>query len=121
MAVLFALLAAAAYGVSDFIGGIASRRAHALTVLLLSYPAGAVVMAALLPAYGGSVSMRTFGWSLAGGIAGLAGVALLYAGLAQAPMSCARRLAPGRSLARVPRRWQRWPSWRRARPMAAPT
>jgi drug/metabolite transporter (DMT)-like permease len=87
MAVLFALLAAAAYGVSDFIGGIASRRAHALTVLLLSYPAGAVVMAALLPAYGGSVSMRTFGWSLAGGIAGLAGVALLYAGLAQAPMN----------------------------------
>jgi hypothetical protein len=40
MAVLFALLAAAAYGVSDFIGGIASRRAHALTVLLLKERTG---------------------------------------------------------------------------------
>jgi drug/metabolite transporter (DMT)-like permease len=87
MAVLFALLAAAAYGVSDFVGGLASRRVHALTVLLLSYPAGAVIMAALLPAYGGVVSERTALWSAAGGASGLVGVALLYSALGRAPMN----------------------------------
>jgi drug/metabolite transporter (DMT)-like permease len=87
VAVLFALLAALAYGISDFIGGLASRRAKALTVLLVSYPAGAVLMALLLPIYGGALSARTLGWSVLGGAAGLIGVALLYAGLAQAPMN----------------------------------
>jgi drug/metabolite transporter (DMT)-like permease len=87
MAVLFALLAAAAYGVSDFIGGLASRRIPAITVLLASYPIGAALMAAMLPAYGGPVSAGTLAWSVAGGVAGLAGVALLYTALAQAPMN----------------------------------
>ncbi|MCW2541682.1 MAG: hypothetical protein JWN95_3407 [Frankiales bacterium] len=87
MAILYALIAAACYGVSDFVGGFASRRVPALTVLLFSYPIGAVAMAALLPFYGGPVSLRTLIWSLAGGGAGLAGVALLYSSLAIAPMN----------------------------------
>jgi drug/metabolite transporter (DMT)-like permease len=87
MAVLFALLAAAAYGVSDFVGGLASRRIPAVTVLLASYPIGTVLMAALLPVYGGPVSAGTLAWSLAGGAAGLVGVALLYTALGQAPMN----------------------------------
>jgi drug/metabolite transporter (DMT)-like permease len=87
MAVLFALLAAAAYGISDFVGGIASRRVSALTVLLISYPVGGAIMAALLPWYHGPVSAGTLAWSLAGGVAGLVGVALLYSALAQAPMN----------------------------------
>jgi len=78
MAVLFALLAAAAYGVSDFLGGLASRRIPAMTVVLISYPVGAVLMAALLPVYGGPISASTLGWSVAGGAAGLMGIALLY-------------------------------------------
>jgi len=87
MAVVFALLAAAAYGVSDFVGGLASRRAAAVTVLLVSYPSGAVVIAAILPIYGGAVSGRTMLWSVGGGGSGLAGVALMYAALGQAPMN----------------------------------
>src|SRR5919107_156164 len=87
MAVLFALLAAAVYGVSDFIGGLASRRSPAITVLLVSYPIGAVLMAALLPVYGGPISAGTLAWSVAGGAAGLIGVALLYSALGQAPMN----------------------------------
>ncbi len=87
MAVLFALLAAAAYGVSDFVGGLASRRIPAITVLLASYPIGAVLMAAMLPLYGGPISAATLAWSVAGGGAGLAGVALLYTALGQAPMN----------------------------------
>lgn len=87
MAVLFALIAAAAYGVSDFIGGLASRRIPAITVLLASYPIGAVLMAALLPVYGGPISAGTLAWSVTGGAAGLIGVALLYTALGQAPMN----------------------------------
>ena len=87
MAVLFALFAAAAYGVSDFLGGLASRRIPAITVVLVSYPVGALLMAALLPVYGGPVSSTTLVWSVAGGVAGLVGVALLYTTLGQAPMN----------------------------------
>jgi drug/metabolite transporter (DMT)-like permease len=85
--VLFALIAAATYGVSDFVGGIASRRISALNVLLVSYPVGGALMALTLPVFGGPVSGRTLAWSLAGGLAGLAGVALLYSALAMAPMN----------------------------------
>lgn len=87
MAVLFALLAAAAYGVSDFVGGLASRRIPAVTVLLASYPIGTVLIAAALPVYGGPISAGTVAWSLSGGAAGLVGVALLYTALGQAPMN----------------------------------
>lgn len=87
MGILFALLAAAAYGVSDFIGGIASRRVSAMNVLLVSYPVGGVLMAALLGFYGGPVSANTLAWSLGGGVAGMTGVALLYSALALAPMN----------------------------------
>lgn len=87
MAVLFALLAAATYGVSDFLGGLASRGSKALTVLLVNYPAGAVVMAALLPVFPGHVSGATLAWSTGGGLAGLCGVSLLYSALSMAPMN----------------------------------
>lgn len=87
MAVLFALLAAAAYGVSDFVGGLASRRIPAVTVLLASYPIGTVLMAAALPVYGGPISASTLVWSLGGGVAGLVGIGLLYTALGRAPMN----------------------------------
>lgn len=87
MAVLFALFAALSYGVSDFVGGLASRRVSALTVLLVSYPAGAVLMTLLLPVYAGPISARTLLWSIAGGAAGLTGVSLMYSALARAPMN----------------------------------
>jgi drug/metabolite transporter (DMT)-like permease len=56
-------------------------------VLPLSYPVGAALMAAFLPLYPGPLSMRTVLWSTAGGVAGLTGVAMLYAALAMAPMN----------------------------------
>ena len=87
MGILFALIAAATYGISDFIGGIASRRAPALNVLLVSYPVGGVLMALLLVVYRGPISAATLAWSVAGGVAGLTGVALLYSALAIAPMN----------------------------------
>jgi drug/metabolite transporter (DMT)-like permease len=87
MVVLFALLAAASYGVSDFLGGFASRAANALTVLLHNYPAGALIMVALLPLFPGPVSGSTFLWSVAGGAAGMIGVGLMYSAMTVAPMN----------------------------------
>ncbi len=87
MSVLFALLAAGAYGISDFLGGFASRGAKAATVLIYNYPFGAVAMAALLPFFPGHVSTSTLCWSVAGGCFGLVGVALLYSTMAVAPMN----------------------------------
>ena len=86
MSVLLALAGALTYGISDFVGGLASRREPALRVLLLSYPVGVLLMAALLPAVPGRVDTGTVAWSAAAGVAGAIGVTLLYAGLAVGPM-----------------------------------
>jgi drug/metabolite transporter (DMT)-like permease len=85
--VLLAGIAALCYGTSDFIGGLASRRARALTVLVYSYPAGAVLMAAMLGLFPGVLSWRTVGLGVLGGVAGMVGVTLLYRLLAVAPMN----------------------------------
>lgn len=87
MVVLLALLAAGSYGVSDFLGGLAARGARALTVLLYNYPAGALIMVALLPVFPGRVSTSTLLWSVAGGAFGLVGVGLLYSALTIAAMN----------------------------------
>lgn len=84
---LLALLAALAYGISDFVGGLASRRAQAVTVLMYSYPVGALMMVLLLPLFPGPISQSTLIWSLAGGGAGFVGVLLMYTALAMAPMN----------------------------------
>lgn len=86
VSVLFALAGAVAYGISDFAGGLASRREPALRVLLLSNPVGVVLMAALLPLVPGRLDTAVLAWSAAAGVAGAAGVMLLYLGLATGPM-----------------------------------
>lgn len=87
MSVLLALFAAFAYGISDFVGGLASRRVKAVTVLLYSYPIGALLMIALLPLFPGPVTASTLAWGLAGGGAGFVGVLLMYTALGMAPMN----------------------------------
>lgn len=88
MAVLLALVCAAAFGVSDFTGGLASRRTAIPAVVLVSNGLSlvlALLVAALLP---GSIFRSTeFAWGLAAGAVGLVGVVLLYRGLAIGPMS----------------------------------
>jgi drug/metabolite transporter (DMT)-like permease len=76
--VVLGLAAAVLYGVGDFAGGIASRRLTAVSVLLVSYPVGAVLMAALLPAFGGRASLHSILFGIAGGASGLVGVVLMY-------------------------------------------
>lgn len=87
MVVALALLAAIAYGISDFVGGLASRSKAALTVLLYSYPVGAVLMTAMLPVFPGRLSGRTALFGACGGLAGMLGVVLMYSLMAIAPMN----------------------------------
>jgi drug/metabolite transporter (DMT)-like permease len=84
--IVFALAAAVLYGSADFLGGAVSRRTHVLSVLVVSAPAGAVVLLALALAAGGPVGTAGLPWAAAAGAAGGAGLILFYAGLAAGPM-----------------------------------
>lgn len=82
MAVLLALAAATVYGISDFLGGIASRRNAPAAVVLLSQLAGVFVLGGswfLLP---GRFYPSDIGWGIAAGFAGSIAIATLYAALA---------------------------------------
>src|ERR1700681_1784400 len=85
--VVFGLVAAVLYGSADFLGGAASRRSQALSVLTASAPAGAVIILAAALAFGGPASVAGLGWAVAGGAVGGAGLIVFYAGLAAGPMS----------------------------------
>ncbi|MGN6605417.1 MAG: DMT family transporter [Jatrophihabitans sp.] len=87
MTVLFGLLAAIAYGVGDFAGAVASRQRQAVTILLFSYPIGAVLMTALLPFFPGHLNGRVVLFGLLGGIAGEIGVLIMYSLMAVAPIN----------------------------------
>lgn len=88
MAIVLGLAAALVYGAADFTGGLATRRTHALAVVVLSQAAGLVVLLVTLPfvADGGPAGGDLARGAVAG-IGGGAGVALLYRGLAVGRMS----------------------------------
>jgi drug/metabolite transporter (DMT)-like permease len=87
MTVVLGLAAAIAYGLGDFVGAFASRRHSAVTVLLHSYPAGAVLMLVMLPFFPGTFDARVLGFGIAGGLAGLVGVVIMYGLMVVAPMN----------------------------------
>ena len=87
MTVVLGLLAAAFYGIGDFAGGIASRRHSAVTVLLYSYPVGAVLMSAMLPFFPGTLTTHVLLFGALGGLAGLIGVSVMYQLMVTAPMN----------------------------------
>lgn len=82
IAVVLAVLGAVAYGVSDFIGGLASRRTSVWPVALLACVGAflsAVVLAWVLP---GVPRTQDVVWGLVAGLGSGAGTAFLYRGLA---------------------------------------
>ena len=87
MVIVFALAAAVLYGSADFLGGAASRRSRALSVAVLSVPAGAVVMLLAAVAAGGPLPSAGLGWAVAAGAFGAIGLMAFYTGLAVGPMS----------------------------------
>lgn len=96
-----ALLGASFWGIGDFFGGLASRRAHVLTVLSLSQAAGLVGAAAWALTSGDARPGLGDLWPAAGaGACGAIGLAALYRGMAigamgiVAPISAASPVVP---------------------------
>lgn len=87
MAVVLALASAAVYGASDFLGGLASRRAPVLGVVALSQGAGLLALLALLPWLGGPAGTADLAWGAAGGLAGAVGLVVFFRALARGTMS----------------------------------
>jgi len=89
MSSLLALLSAATFGAGDFLGGLATRRSGrpAMTVVLVAHVVGLLFMAALAPVFGTDAAGRDLLWGGVGGLAGVAGLVLLYRGLAIGTMS----------------------------------
>lgn len=87
MAALLALGAAVAYGVGDFLGGVAARRVPPTAVVLWSHLVGLGSLVALAPFLGGHVTPRALGFGAVAGVAGGVGVTLFYRGLAAGSMS----------------------------------
>ena len=87
MVIAFALAAAALFGSADFLGGVASRRAKAPSVLVISAPAGVLVIFGAAMLSGAPFQTAGLGWALAAGAAGGAGLIIFYGALAAGPMS----------------------------------
>ncbi len=87
MAVLLALIAALAYGISDFVAGLMARRASVFLVTLIAQSASTVVVGAALPFTGGLVDGASLMWGGVAGLGGAGGALFLYRGLARGSMS----------------------------------
>ena len=81
----FALLSALGYGVSDFVGGIASRQVAALRVVLVSYPVALVLLTVLAFGFGGDISTGAVVWGALCGVSQAFGVWWFYAALGAGP------------------------------------
>jgi drug/metabolite transporter (DMT)-like permease len=85
--ILLGLAAAVLYGSGDFLGGMATRRAHVLAVLAVAETAAliaALTAAAIWPA---TASLAGLAWGISAGLTGGLGLIIFYIGLATGPMS----------------------------------
>lgn len=82
MAIVLGLFAAAAWGSGDFLGGVASRRVAALTVVLATEAIGLVLLLAVALSVSGAPTGADLVFGAGAGILGVGGLALLYRGLA---------------------------------------
>jgi len=85
MPALLALASACTYGIADFLGGLATRKAAVGAITLIAHLAGAVLAVIRTFAIEGEWTIGAIGWGAAGGIGGLVGAVLLYQGLADGP------------------------------------
>jgi drug/metabolite transporter (DMT)-like permease len=80
---LLALASAACYGAADFLGGLTSKRADTLAIVVVSQLAGLLLLVIALPFLPASFPTRmVYVWGAVAGLTGGAGVALLYRALA---------------------------------------
>jgi drug/metabolite transporter (DMT)-like permease len=83
MVYLLAIASAVLYGAADFTGGLTTRRAGAIPVVLVSQASGLVLLVLILPLLPpASPSRSDLLWGAGAGLTGGVGVALLYRALA---------------------------------------
>jgi drug/metabolite transporter (DMT)-like permease len=83
MQILLALGASLSFGVADLTGGLASRRVSAVRVVVVSHLAGLVVALGAALVEGSPIpGAAELGWGAAAGVAGGAGLAVLYHAIA---------------------------------------
>ncbi|HEX5804943.1 MAG TPA: DMT family transporter [Macromonas sp.] len=87
MAVLLALIAAAAYGFGDFLGGLAARRYTPLQVMALAYPASTLIVLCAMPFFAQHFSLVGLVFSTGSGLALVVAIWCLYSALAIGPIS----------------------------------
>jgi drug/metabolite transporter (DMT)-like permease len=87
VSIILALMAALGYGVSDFTGGLASRRVRPTTALLLSYPVATVLTLIALPLAPGTLTGHAAVFAALAGLAGLVGFGLMYRLMSTAPLN----------------------------------
>ena len=93
MTVFLSLLAAASVGTSDFLGGLASKRAASTSVTALSNAVGFVLILGVAAVVGGDATVADLGWGVLGGAAVSFGLVSLYQGYAVARVSVAAPVA----------------------------
>src|SRR5215472_12079484 len=87
MVVLLGLTAAMLYGTGDFLGGLATRRAPVLMVLMLAETAGVMVALPAASMSPGPARLAGLVWGVSAGLVGGLGLIIFYVGLAAGPMS----------------------------------
>ena len=84
---LLALTAAAGWGAADFVGGMAGRRASAVSVAFASQLVGLVGLVVLAPLVPAPLHLTDLAWGVGAGVGAAVGVELLYHGLSVGLMS----------------------------------
>jgi drug/metabolite transporter (DMT)-like permease len=85
--VLLSLCSAVAYGLSDFVGGVVTRRAGVWAVAATSQATATLLAVALATTRGGDPHAADFWWATLAGLGSAAGNVLIYLGLARGRMA----------------------------------
>jgi drug/metabolite transporter (DMT)-like permease len=94
VALIYSLASAASWGISDFLGGVQTRRLPVLGVLAISQPAGLLLIALLIPLMGAdSISAGKLAIACLAGAASLGGLAAFYSAMAMGTVSVVAPIA----------------------------
>lgn len=86
MGVLFALLSALSYGLSDFVGGLVTRRTSPWATAAVGSGSAGVLLAAVAPFWDGHPTSSALLWGALAGLGGGTGAGFLYRGFAAGRM-----------------------------------
>lgn len=88
-----ALVSAASFGVTDFVGGVAARQVAALRVIMISTPVSMLLIGGLAVVTGGFVTPHSVIFGVLGGVSQAMGVWWFFSALGSGPISVVSPLA----------------------------